>query len=149
MTDYPVPSLKESIEAIEKSYDAKLTLEECPVDERKAEARVLGYAVNSLHGHIQYQGKQIFADSSNHENLLKHGAEIGLFPKTKTNSVGSVSVNAVVGSVIPAGTVLFRPLDNRQYAVTEDTTVEASPQVVNVRAVEAGRRRQCRSRGNP
>ena len=49
MTDYPVPSLKESIEAIEKSYDAKLTLEECPVDERKAEARVLGYAVNSLH----------------------------------------------------------------------------------------------------
>lgn len=62
----------------------------------------------------------------------------GLFPKTKTNSVGSVSVNAVVGSVIPAGTVLFRPLDNRQYAVTEDTTVEASPQVVNVRAVEAG-----------
>ncbi len=138
MTDYPVPSLKESIEAIEKSYDAKLTLEECPVDERKAEARVLGYAVNSLHGHIQYQGKQIFADSSNHENLLKHGAEIGLFPKTKTNSVGSVSVNAVVGSVIPAGTVLFRPLDNRQYAVTEDTTVEASPQVVNVRALEAG-----------
>ena len=26
MTDYPVPSLKESIEAIEKSYDAKLRL---------------------------------------------------------------------------------------------------------------------------
>lgn len=138
MSDYPIPTLKEQIEQIEKSYDAKLSLDECPVEERKAEAMVLGYTANALYGFLQYQGKQIFAKSSNHENLLAHCAEIGVYPKLKTAAVGSVSVPGIIGSTLPQGAILTRGYDNRQYKVTNEVTFTSNPQIIKVEAVEKG-----------
>lgn len=132
MTDYPVPTLKENIENIEKAYDAELTLEECPVDERKAESRVLGYTSNSLYGFIKYQGKQIFPESANHENLLKHCRQYGLYPKTKSAAYGSAYVSGSIGSSLAAGTVLARKRDNKEYTLDNDIVLSANPQEINL-----------------
>ncbi len=93
-------------------------------------------AVHMLHGHIQWLGNQLFADTSEREYLLRQAAMYGITPTPATFATGNATATGVDASVIPEDTILQGP--DVTYRVTSDATIAAGVATLALEAVTAG-----------
>lgn len=100
-------------------------------------AAVWAGAVHMLHGHLEWLGRQLFADTAEREFLLVQAGLYGISPTPASFASGSVSATGTNGSVIPEDTILVHS-DGRTYRVTADATIASGTATVAVQAVEAG-----------
>lgn len=61
-------------------------------------------AIEGLYQHQQWLFKQIFPDSADEENLIRHAGEHGITRKSANASSGFATLTGSVGAPIPAGT---------------------------------------------
>ena len=94
-------------------------------------------AVHMLHGHLEWLGKQIFADLSERTYLLRQAAMYGLSPTAATYASGTVTATGENGSAIDTDAVLVST-DGVRYEVTATATIAAGEAAVSIRAIEAG-----------
>ena len=116
---WPVTTLTQRIDSIEKAYQRYISVDKMPLSVQKARARVLGYQINALETYIKYLSKQMVPTTAEKEYLEYHCAAKGIYRKQAVAAVGSITVNGTKGTVIAAGTILNRNVDNVQYRVTE------------------------------
>lgn len=99
-------------------------------------ARVLAGAVHLLHGHLEFLGRQLFADQSDDEYLVRQASLYGLSKNPATFAAGPVTVTGTNGTIVPAGTVLRRA-DGATYATQYLVVIVFGSIVVDVTAAVA------------
>lgn len=101
-------------------------------------ARVVAMASHELYGFINWIFKQVFVTTAESEYLeYHHGGTWGISRKQPTSATGIVQFTGVIGSVIPAGTLMTRG-DNVQFTVDAEVTFVAATANVDVTATIAG-----------
>lgn len=108
---------------------------------RRAMADVLGTvwagAVHMLHGHLEWLGRQLIADTAEREFLLRQAALYGVTPIPASFASGTVTATGTNGSVIPINSIL--QLDTEiTYRATSAATIALGVATVPVEAVTAG-----------
>lgn len=108
---------------------------------RRAMADVLGAvwagAVHTLYGYLDWAVRQLFADTSEREQLLRQAATYGITPVPAEFATGNVTATGVDGSVIPVDTVL-RLDAATAYRVTTGATIASGTATLAVEAALAG-----------
>jgi uncharacterized phage protein gp47/JayE len=109
---------------------------------RRALVRILpvvfGSEVNDLHGHLDYNAKQIFASTADEDNLVLHGVELDEARKPATFAGGPVDIaGAPDGTVLAAGSKLQRQ-DGFEYLTDADAVIAAGVATVSVTAAVEG-----------
>lgn len=140
---WPVTTLTQRIDSIEKAYQRYISVDKMPLSVQKARARVLGYQINALETYIKYLSKQMVPTTAEKEYLEYHCAAKGIYRKQAVAAVGSITVNGTKGTVIAAGTILNRNVDNVQYRVTETTVLTAETQEIKVECLTNGTTGNC------
>lgn len=100
-------------------------------------ARAFAGAAHELHGHLAWAARQAFVSTADEDNLVLHGAEVGVPRKVATYATGNVTLSGTNGVGIPAGTRLQRA-DGVLYDVTTGAAIASGTATVIVRALTAG-----------
>jgi len=103
----------------------------------KVLARVFAGAVHLLYGYLSFKSEQLFITTADVEGLETHADEYGISRTAAAKASGSIQVTGTIGATIPAGTQ-FQTADGTLYASNTETTIVASPQSIEVTAVEGG-----------
>jgi uncharacterized phage protein gp47/JayE len=134
------PTLPELITRIAADFKSRLDFASSALRRslRYVLTRVIAGAVHMLHGHLEYLGRQIFADISDDEYLVRQASLYGLSKSAATYAEGSVLVTGDEGTPVLEGTILRRA-DGAEFTVTNDFEIDVGDEVeVTVRAVLAG-----------
>jgi len=121
------PTLSELVTRIEQDFISRLALVGA-VLRRSVVAvlsRVMAGATHMLHGHLDYLSKQLFADTSDREYLLRQAGLYGITPIPATFAETTVEFTGADGELIPADSVLLRS-DGAEYYVLEEVTISFS-----------------------
>lgn len=110
---------------------------------RRAMPDILGSVwagvVHMLHGHAEWISRQIFADTSDEDQLLRQAGLYGIEPTPAEFASGPVEASGVNGSIIPNLAILVYAVDGREYSVTNGPVVVAGGlAALIVEAVVAG-----------
>lgn len=89
---------------------------------RSVYSRVLAGAVHMLHGHLEFLGRQLFADQSDDEYLVRQASLYGVSKNPATFAIGSVLIAGDDATIIPIGTILRRA-DGVEYETTIEVAV--------------------------
>ncbi len=122
---FNTPTLEQSISAIQADInsltggDATLPRGLLP-----ALARALGGAVDGLHGHIDFIGRQIPYDRAEDDLLRRYASIWGIFQSPPTAGAGVVTFTGTAGLVVSARTLMTRT-DGVQYSLTNDVVLTA------------------------
>ncbi len=134
------PTLTELIDRIIADISSRIT----GVDTAVLRRSLLGIigraeagAIHMLYGYIDWVAKQVLPDTAEKEVLERWAAIWGITRKTAAFATGVVPFNAVIGSTIPAGTIVQRQ-DGVQYATLSEATASAATVSVPVIAMVAG-----------
>ena len=101
-------------------------------------AAVWSGAVHVLHGHIDWVHRQIFADLSDDDELLRQAGLYGISPTAALFAAGPVGATGVDTSTIPNGAILVHSL-GETYAVTNGPIdIAGGVAALQVLAVTAG-----------
>lgn len=133
------PALTELVTRISADIKSRLSLVS-PALRRSVRyvfARVLAGAVHMLHGHLEYLGRQLFADQSEDEYLVRQASLYGLSKSAATFATGTATATGTNSTVIPEGTVLRRA-DDVQYTTTAEATITSGTAELSVTAALAG-----------
>lgn len=103
----------------------------------KVLAAVQAGASHMLHGHLDWNARQLMVDTAELEHLDRWAGIWGVTRKPAAFAEGSVILDGSDGAEIPAGTLLQRA-DGVRYAVDEDAEISAGIATVTVTAVLAG-----------
>lgn len=133
------PTLPDLVSRISADFKSRLSLVSAPLRRSVVyvASRVVAGAVHMLHGHMEFLGKQIFADISEDEYLVR---QAGLYGRTKaaaTFATGTVDLTGTNGTVVPIGSVLRRS-DGAEYETTGEVTIANGVAEPPVTAVLAG-----------
>lgn len=135
---YKAPTLQELIEDLEKAYATHIDdTRKMPVSVQKANARVLGYALNALYEYLEHMGRQIVPTTADGDYLRRHCSQIGLYAKQKSKASGTVLIEGTIDSALSVGEFLRRG-DGFQYVVAESVIVSSATQSIKVIADQAG-----------
>src|SRR5262249_49617344 len=88
------------------------------------------------HGHLDWLSKQLFADTSEAEFLLRQASMYGITPTPATFAAGNVTATGTNGSVIPINSVL--QLEGLTYHATASATIASGTATVPIQADVAG-----------
>lgn len=108
---------------------------------RRAMADVLSTvwagAVHLLYGYLDWVSKQIFADQSDSDQLIRQAGLYGITPIPAAFASGTATVTGTNGSTVLAGTILA--LDSvTTYSVTTGQTIASGTATLPITAVLAG-----------
>lgn len=134
---FQTESLKQLIDDAEALYSA-FGADEMPISEQKIKARQLAYICNKINNYISFLGKQIIPTTSEKEYLEAHCAQKNIFRKQATYSYGEGYAKGLQNTIIPAGTVLIRKIDNLKYKFTEETVLTGERQEVKLQCLKSG-----------
>lgn len=107
-------------------------------------ATVWAGAVHMLHGHLDWNSRQVFADTAEFDSLIRMGAPYGISPNPPTFASGVTTATGTNGSPIPMG-ALLRRADGAEFEVTVGTTIASGTAAVSVDALVAGEAGNCDS----
>lgn len=102
--------------------------------------RVWSGAVHQLHGHLDWNGRQMLASTADDDQLDRHGADVGVQRNAGAAAGGELTVTGTNGTPIPAGT-RWQRADGLQYVSSAEVTVSggsASPSVTCTTVGAAG-----------
>lgn len=94
-------------------------------------------AVHMLYGYLDWIARQVMPDTAEAEYLERWAAIWKVSRKQASFASGPVTFTAVVGSVIPAGTIVQRQ-DGQQYEILTEAAFVTSSIQVDARAIEPG-----------
>ncbi|MCB2199643.1 baseplate J/gp47 family protein [bacterium] len=101
-------------------------------------ARVLAGLFHILWGRLEWQGKQMFVQTSDASYLDRHGYVRSITRKQATYATGPITITGDEGESVPAGTIWQRE-DGVRYTTDELATLPAGGSIeVNVTAQVAG-----------
>lgn len=127
------PSLKEIVDRVKTDITSRLGLGS-PL--RRSFINAIAYAVagvaHLLYGFIDWVSRQIFPDTADSENMLRHASFYGIVPKDSSFAERDIKFTGTNGSVIPQNTILNRA-DGIQFKTLNDATIalgEVSTRVV-------------------
>jgi uncharacterized phage protein gp47/JayE len=98
---------------------------------------VVAGGVHMLHGHLDWLGKQLFADTSERELLLRQASLYGITPTPATYATGTATATGTNGTIIPED-ALLQGANGESYRVTADATIASGTATISVEAVDAG-----------
>ena len=140
---WPVKTLTQRIDEIEKAYKRYIKAKEMPVSVQKARARVLAYEINSLDAYIKYLSKQMVPTTAEKEYLEYHCAAKGIYRKLKTAAYGTAETAMNEGCILEVGTIWNRNSDNLQYKLTEKITASGGSQIIKLECLTPGTLGNC------
>lgn len=101
-------------------------------------SRALAGLSHMLHGHLDYNSRQLLPDTADAEHLERWASIWGIKRTSATFASGAVTFTGTSGSVIPAGTVLQRD-DGAEYVTDAEATLSSGSASVSVTARAAGK----------
>lgn len=133
------PTLSELVDRIQQDFVSRLELGGAVLRRSMVQvlARVVAGAAHMLHGHLEYQARQIFPDTADEVNVLRWGALFGIERNAPEFATGSVEFTGTNTTVIPIGTVLIRA-DGVEYTTDAEVTITLGVAEADVTASEAG-----------
>ena len=103
-----------------------------------ARASATGSAIEGLYGYGQWGTKQIFPDSADDENVIRHAALRNMYLKAATYASGTALVGGPAGEELASG-LAAKYADGTQYVTTSGGTFDASGHAtITLKAVVAG-----------
>lgn len=100
-------------------------------------AKVIAGIAHMLHGHLDYNAKQLSPKTADEDNLKQWADVYGLSPNPASFADGFVTLTGVDGSPIVSGTELVSS-DSVSFKTTADGLIAAGVAIVAVRASVAG-----------
>jgi len=140
---WPVKTLTQRIDEIEKAYASYISPDELPLSVQKARSRVLAYQINALEEYIKYMSKQMVPTTAEKEYLEYHCAAKGIYRKQAVAAFGTLKINGSEGIIIEAGAIINRNIDNISYKVTETITLSDGEQLIKVECLTPGATGNC------
>jgi len=137
---FPRPTLPELIDTIRTDLVTRLGIVTTVL--RRALVRILSVVfaneAHDLHGHLDYNSKQIFVSTADADNVPVHGNDLGVPRKAATYAAGLVDiVGAPDGTTLPAGSGFQRD-DGVQYLADADAVIAGGVATVAVTALVNG-----------
>jgi uncharacterized phage protein gp47/JayE len=100
-------------------------------------------ASHHLHGHLDWNARQLDPRTADEDNLEKiHGEPFGVFRKAATKTQFTLTATGVDGTLVPALTVWIRS-DGARYLVDQDAIVDDGEVVLALTAEQAGAEGNC------
>lgn len=133
------PTLAALLERVRADFRGRLSIVGPLVRRAMADALAAVWAsgLHMLHGHLESVSKQLFADTSEDEFLLRQANMYGITPTPATFAAGNVTATGINGSIIPEDTILVLE-EGVTYRVTGDETIAGGVATLAVEAVLAG-----------
>jgi uncharacterized phage protein gp47/JayE len=103
----------------------------------KVLAAVQAGVSHMLHGHLDWNARQLMVDTAELEHLERWAAIWGVTRKSAAFAEGTVILDGSDGAIIPAGTLLQRA-DGVRYSVNAEVVIAAGMATASVTAVVAG-----------
>ncbi|MCW5828105.1 MAG: baseplate J/gp47 family protein [Deltaproteobacteria bacterium] len=100
-------------------------------------ARVMAGAAHSMHGHLEWAGRQVTPDTADEENLILHAQRRGVYRREAVSAEGQATVTGEDGSEIGTDAVWEREDGIRYLTVTGGTITDGEAGIA-VRAEEGG-----------
>ncbi len=118
------PTLAEIVVRVESDFVSRLSLAGAILRRAvvKALSRVIAGASHMLHGHLDYNARQLFPDTSDEAYLLRQASLFGLTKTAATFATGTSVVYGTNATVIPISTVLLRD-DEAEYETDAEVTI--------------------------
>lgn len=135
---WPVKTLIQRIDEIEKAYKRYISKDELPLSVQKARSRVLAYEINSLDAFLKYMSKQMVPTTAEKEYLEYHCAAKGIYRKPATAAYGTANTVINEGVNIDVGTIWNRNSDNLQYKIIEKITSNGGSQTIKLECLTPG-----------
>jgi uncharacterized phage protein gp47/JayE len=130
----PLPKLIERV-SVDLTNKSASTLRRA---DRQVLARTHAGASHGLHGHLDWNAKQILPDTADEEMLLRQGRlRLRQARKEASSAFGSATIKGKVGAIVDEG-VLMQSEDRRRYRVIDPVKLENISAIVQLEAVVAG-----------
>jgi uncharacterized phage protein gp47/JayE len=100
-------------------------------------ANVWGGVAHMLHGHLDWNALQAFAQTADRDQLVVMAAPFGMSPTPGTFATGTATTTGTNGTLIPRFTRLRRS-DGEAFEVTADATVSGGTATLSLEAVDPG-----------
>ncbi len=137
-TGFSRPTLAELIEQVRSDLLARLRADEAlRRSDLEVRSRVQAAALHTVYGYLDYLARQLLPDTADSDYLDRHASWWGVQRKAASAASGTVTLTAVDGVVIPAGTVLQRA-GRGDYQTTAETTAVGGAITVPVEATFTG-----------
>lgn len=133
------PTLAELVDRVQQDFVSRLELTGAVLRRSLVYvlSRVVAGAAHMLYGFLEWLARQLFADTSEREFLLRQASLYGLQPTAADFAQASVTVTGIDGSTVPAGAVLLRS-DGAEYTVDADAVLASGTASAAVTASLAG-----------
>jgi uncharacterized phage protein gp47/JayE len=99
--------------------------------------RVWSGAVHEVHGHLEWNSRQLLAATADESELPRHGAEMAVTRLSGSKADGPLTVTGTNGAVIPAGR-LWQRADGLQYEVEAEATIVGGTATVSLVCTTSG-----------
>ncbi len=99
--------------------------------------RVVAGVAHGVYGLIDFVWRQIFADSAEHDQLVRHAAIYGIRRKAAIAASGRVSLTGTNGATVPIGARLLRA-DGVEYLASSSAVIAGGVATLAVTALEGG-----------
>lgn len=133
------PTLADLVTRIRGDFKSRLTIAGELL--RRAMADVLAVvwagAVHLTHGHLEWLGKQLIADTAEETFLVRLAGMWGITKTAATFATGSATATGTNGTDIPDGSILVRD-DGARYETTALVTIAGGTATLALQALEAG-----------
>jgi uncharacterized phage protein gp47/JayE len=133
------PSLDELIVRISDDIDARL-----PGADSKPRrsvlfvlARVIAGVAHGIYGLIDFVWRQIFVDTAEHDQLIRHAATYGIARKGAVAALGVVDLTGSNGATVPLAARLLRS-DGVEYVSIATATIIAGVATLSIEALDGG-----------
>lgn len=133
------PTLAELVDRVQQDFVSRLELTGAVLRRSLVYvlSRVLAGAAHMLYGYLDWLAKQLFADTSEREFLLRQASLYGLQPTPADFARAEVMLTGTDGAIVPAGAVLLRS-DGTEYTTDADATLSSGTATAQVTASLAG-----------
>lgn len=118
------PTLAELVDRVQQDFVSRLELTGAVLRRSLVYvlSRVSAGAAHMLYGFLDWLSRQLFADTSEREFLIRQASLYGLQPTPATFSEAGLEFTGTDGNTVPAGAVLLRS-DGAEYQVEEDALI--------------------------
>lgn len=133
------PTLAELVDRVQQDFVSRLELAGAVLRRSLVFvlSRVQAGAAHMLYGYLDWLARQLFADTSEREFLLRQASLYGLQPTPADFAQAEVALVGTNGSVAPAGSVLLRS-DGAEYTLDADATISGGTATAQATASLAG-----------
>lgn len=133
------PTLAELVDRVQQDFVSRLELVGAVLRRSLVYvlSRVVAGAAHMLYGYLDWLAKQLFADTSEREFLIRQASLYGLQPTPADFAKAQVLLTGVDGITAPAGSVLLRS-DGAEYVLEADATISGGAVIAAVTSTLAG-----------